>query len=78
MCQDLFIGEEESFVGRVKVHGGVYTDGFNEAKGLVDFPDEETVTRSFFGSLHKNKVQIPSVQSRDVSESPRAEGAQKY
>jgi hypothetical protein len=67
-------------VGRVKVHGGefgfgcVYTDGFNEAKGLVDFPDEETVTRSFFGSLHK--VQIPSVQSRDVSKSTRAEGAQ--
>jgi hypothetical protein len=75
MCQDLFIGEEETFEGRVKVHGGVYTDGFNEAKGIVDFPGEETVTQSFFSSLHK--VQIPSVQSRDISESPHAEGAQK-
>jgi hypothetical protein len=54
MCQDLFIGEEETFMGRVKVHEGefgfgcVYTDGLNEAKALVDFPGEDTVKRSFF------------------------------
>eukprot|EP00978_Attheya_sp_CCMP212_P018284 scaffold49817_cov43-Attheya_sp.AAC.1 len=76
----LFVGEEETFVCRVKVclgeggRGRVYANGLHESEGLIDLGGELAVARALIRVVHK--VQVPGVQARDVGVSSGGEGAQ--
>mmetsp|Transcript_33312 Transcript_33312/g.94789 ORF Transcript_33312/g.94789 Transcript_33312/m.94789 type:complete len:356 (-) Transcript_33312:298-1365(-) len=75
--QSLFVGQQQTFVGGVKVsfgesgRGSVDTDGLHEAKRFVDLGGKLSVPATLFGLF--DKVQVPGMKSRNIGVSSSGE-----